>query len=121
MKNGRIDQPVFVMAFCGGQVDHDEYFHWLQKLVGNKVPIIGGSAIGIITNEHLSYDGFPAGAAIIESDTLQHIEGYANNLHKNAKENTLLIIWDMRYVLLSYFISAPPCVRRQQIVPYSHL
>jgi hypothetical protein len=85
MKNGRIDQPVFVMAFCSGRVDHDAYFKGLQTLVGNKVPIIGGSAIGIITNEHLSYDGFPAGAAIIESDTLQHIEGSANNLHKNEK------------------------------------
>jgi len=85
MKNGRIDQPVLVIAFCGGRVDHDAYFKGLQTLVGNKVPIIGGSAIGIITNEHLSYDGFPAGAAIIESDTLQHTEGYANNLHKNEK------------------------------------
>jgi hypothetical protein len=85
MQNGRINQPVFVIAFCGGRVDHDAYFKGLQTLVGNKVPIIGGSAIGIITNEHLSYDGFPAGAAIIESDSLQHIEGYANNLHKNEK------------------------------------
>ena len=85
MQNGRIDQPVLVIAFCGGRVDHDAYFKGLQTLVGNKVPIIGGSAIGIITNEHLSYDGFPAGAAIIESDTLQHIEGSANNLHENEK------------------------------------
>jgi hypothetical protein len=85
MKNGKINHPVFVIAFCGGRVDHDAYFKGLQTLVGNKVPIIGGSAIGIITNRHLSYDGFPAGAAIIESDTLEHIEGYANNLHKNEK------------------------------------
>ncbi|MGD8738770.1 MAG: FIST N-terminal domain-containing protein [Desulfobacterales bacterium] len=85
MKNGKINLPVFVIAFCGGRVDHDAYFKGLQTLVGNKVPIIGGSAIGIITNRHLSYDGFPAGAAIIESDTLEHIEGYANNLHKNEK------------------------------------
>jgi hypothetical protein len=85
MKNGKINHPVFVIAFCGGRVDHDAYFKGLQTLVGNKVPIIGGSAIGIITNRHLSYDGFPAGAAIIESDTLEHIEGYANNLHKNEQ------------------------------------
>ncbi len=85
IKNGNIDAPVMVITFCGGRVDHDAFFKGLQTLVGNKVPIIGGSAIGIITNEHLSYDGFPAGAAIIESDTLQHIEGSANNLHKNEK------------------------------------
>jgi hypothetical protein len=85
IKNGRIDAPTMIISFCGGGVDHDAYFRGLQTLVGEKVPIIGGSAIGIITNEHLSYDGFPAGAAIIESDTLQHIEASANNLHKNEK------------------------------------
>ena len=85
MKNGNIDAPAMVITFCGGRVDHDAYFKGLRKLVGNKVPIIGGSAIGIITNEHLSYDGFPAGAAIIESDTLRHSEASANNLHKNEK------------------------------------
>ena len=85
IKNGKIDAPAMIIAFCGGGVDHDAYFRGLQTPVGEKVPIIGGSAIGIITNEHLSYDGFPAGAAIIESDTLEHIEGSANNLHKNEK------------------------------------
>ena len=85
LKNGKIDAPAMIITFCGGEVDHDAYFRGLQTLAGEEVPIIGGSAIGIITNEHLSYDGFPAGAAIIESDTLQHIEASANNLHKNEK------------------------------------
>jgi hypothetical protein len=85
IKNGKIDAPTMIISFCGGGVDHDAYFKGLQTLAGEEVPIIGGSAIGIITNEHLSYEGFPAGAAIIESDTLQHIEASANNLHKNEK------------------------------------
>lgn len=85
IKNGKIDAPAMIIAFCSGQVDHEAYMKGLQTLVGEKVPIIGGSAIGIITNEHLSYDGFPAGAAIIESDTLEHIEASANHLHKDEK------------------------------------
>jgi hypothetical protein len=85
MKNGRINQPMLVIAFCGGQVDHNAYFKGLQTLVGRKTPIIGGSAIGIITNDILSYEGWPAGAAIIESDSLQHIEASAGNLHKDEK------------------------------------
>jgi hypothetical protein len=85
LKNGKIDAPTMIITFCGGEVDHDAYFRGLQTLAGEEVPIIGGSAIGIITNEHLSYDGFPAGAAIIESDTLEHIVASVNNLHKNEK------------------------------------
>ena len=85
IKNGKIEAPAMIIAFCGGRVDHEAYFKGLQTPVGEKVPIIGGSAIGIITNEHLSYEGFPAGAAIIESDTLEHIESSANNLHKDEK------------------------------------
>ena len=85
MKNGSIEKPSFVIAFCSGQVDHDAYFKGLQTHVGSKAPIIGGSAIGIITNDFLSYEGWPAGAAIIESNSLQHVEASAGNLHKDEK------------------------------------
>jgi len=85
IKNGRIDRPTLVIAFCSGQVDHEEYFRGLQTVVGSKVPIIGGSAIGIITNDSLSYEGYPAGAAIIESETLQHIEDAVGDLDINEK------------------------------------
>jgi hypothetical protein len=85
MQNGRISQPMLVIAFCGGQVDHDAYFKGLQTIVGRETPIIGGSAIGIITNEILSYEGWPAGAAIIESDSFWHTEASAGNLHKDEK------------------------------------
>ena len=85
IKNGRIDKPSLVIAFCSGKVDHEEYFRGLQTVVGDKVPIIGGSAIGIITNNHLSYEGYPAGAAVIESVTLQHRVASAGNLDKNER------------------------------------
>jgi hypothetical protein len=51
IKKGKIERPALVIAFCSGQVNHEEYFRGLQIVVGNQVPIIGGSAIGIITNE----------------------------------------------------------------------
>jgi hypothetical protein len=85
LKAGHISSPSMLIAFCGGTVDHDAYFKGLQALVGDSTPIIGGSAIGIITNNNLSYEGFPAGAVIIESDRLQHIEASAANLDKNEK------------------------------------
>lgn len=85
LKNGQIERPALVIAFCGGQVYHEEYFRGLQTVVGNHVPIIGGSAIGIITNDALSYEGYPAGAAIIESETFQVRVAAAGNLDKNEK------------------------------------
>ena len=57
----------------------------LQSVVGKEVPIVGGSTIGIITNDHLSYEDFPAGAAIIESKTLQHTVASAGHLNENEK------------------------------------
>jgi hypothetical protein len=85
IKYGNINKPSLVFAFCGGQVDHDKFFKGLQTVIGDKIPIIGGSAIGIITNDYLSYKGYPAGAAIIESDKLQHIEAAVGNLDKDEK------------------------------------
>ena len=85
MENGKIDRADFVFAFCSGQVDHEDYFRGLQTVIGDSVPIIGGSAIGIITNNDISYDGFPAGAMIIESDELQHQEAAVGKLDKNEE------------------------------------
>jgi len=86
VKNGNIERPALVMAFCSGQVDHEEFFKGLQIVVGNQVPIIGGSAIGIITNDILSYEGHMAGVAIIESETVQLGVASAGDLDKNEKQ-----------------------------------
>ena len=86
IEKGDIQNPDLVFAFCGGQVDHEEYFRGLQNVVGNQVPIIGGSALGIITNDSLSYEGYPAGVAVIESITLQHKEAAAGDLDKGEKQ-----------------------------------
>lgn len=68
IKNGGIEKPSLVLAFCGGQVDGEDFFKGLRSVVGTHVPIMGGSAMGIITNSELCYEGFPAGAAILELD-----------------------------------------------------
>jgi hypothetical protein len=86
LRNSRIDTPSLVIAFCSGHSDHEAYFQGLQTVLGNQVPIIGGSAIGIITNDSLSYQGFPAGAIIIESATLRHQEASAGGLDKGERQ-----------------------------------
>ncbi|MDY6988887.1 MAG: FIST N-terminal domain-containing protein [Thermodesulfobacteriota bacterium] len=85
MANGAIERPSLVLAFCSGQTDHAAYFNALQAVIGDDVPIIGGSAVGIITNHHLSYEGDPAGAAVIESDTLLFRVAAVCDLDKDEK------------------------------------
>jgi len=85
INNGGIERPAFVLAFCSGQLEAGEFFKGLQSIIGNGAPIIGGSSIGIITNDSLSYEGFSAGAAIIESENLTSHVIAVGNLDKNEK------------------------------------
>jgi hypothetical protein len=86
LDNGAIGRPGLVLAFCGGPVDAEAYYRGLRSVVGSEVPIIGGSAIGIITNDHLSYEGFPAGAAILGADGLAVRVASAGELDKDERQ-----------------------------------
>jgi hypothetical protein len=85
MQQSNINRPDLVFAFCGGRVDHGAFLKGMRIATGDKVPVIGGSAAGIITNDNLSYEGWPAGAAVIESDTLEHMEAVVGNLDKDER------------------------------------
>ncbi len=71
LASGGLDHPDLVMAFCSGNLEHEEYFEGLQSVLGREIPIIGGSAVGIITNTIVSYSGYPAGAVALQSDDIQ--------------------------------------------------
>lgn len=72
VENGRIDRPDLIFAFCHGDLDHGAFLSGLRSITGPRVPIVGGSAIGIISNEDISYENYPSGAAFIQSDSLRH-------------------------------------------------
>ena len=65
---GSIEEPSLVLAFCSSRTDEHVFFQGLRSIVGDAVPIIGGSAIGVITNSELSYSGHPCGAMVVQSD-----------------------------------------------------
>jgi len=56
-----------VLAFCTGKHDYQACFKGIKSVVGN-IPVIGGAAIGIITNDYLGYEGYQVGAAILPND-----------------------------------------------------
>jgi hypothetical protein len=66
LENGGLDQPALVMAFCHGRLDHQAYYDGLRDVLGMEIPIVGGSAIGVITNSDISYEGYPAAAAVLQ-------------------------------------------------------
>ncbi len=85
LKNGNVDRADFVIAFCSDNFNHEEYFRGLKSVVGDDVPVIGGSAIGIVTNDNLSYEGFPAGALAIQDDSLKFKISSVGDLDNNEK------------------------------------
>lgn len=85
MRDGGIEEPCLVLAFCTGQVDSNGFYDGLRSIVGPEPPIIGGSAAGIITNQHLSYKGYSAGAAIVQSDRLEYRVASVGTLNEDER------------------------------------
>lgn len=71
MSAGKLSQAHMVLAFCTADVDHAAFYKGLRMVVGPQPPIVGGSAVGIITNTDICYQGSAAGVMIIESDALR--------------------------------------------------
>lgn len=57
------------LSFCTGKHDYQACFDGIRSEVGN-IPIIGGPAIGIITNDSLGYEGYQVGVAILPNDLI---------------------------------------------------
>lgn len=123
LQSGGIKRADLIIAFCSGRLDPDAYFNGLRSATANQVPIVGGSAIGIITNTVISYEGFPAGAVVIESndlscriaaaggvdlDEMTAGRQLAEKLSDAAGANLLLIFYDS--------IKAPPTATTPPII-----
>jgi hypothetical protein len=59
---GRV-QPRLLLAFCGGKHDPGHILTALRATFGAEVPIVGGSAAGVIWREGLGYSGLELGLA----------------------------------------------------------
>lgn len=85
IKNGNIDKPDLVLAFASGQIDGQMFFKGMQSVLPKKTPIIGGAAVGIITNKDLTYEDYPAGVAVIQADNMELRIASADNLDKDER------------------------------------
>jgi hypothetical protein len=109
MERGRITAPTTVFAFCSAAVDAGAFVRGLRSILGERIPIVGGSTIGVITNTHLCCEGFSASALIIEERTprfriaavggLDRDEAAAGRelvrrLEPGGDEKLLFVFWD---------------------------
>ncbi|HHP7236311.1 MAG TPA: FIST signal transduction protein [Desulfobacterales bacterium] len=108
IENAGIQNPTLVFAFCGGDLNAAEFYGGLQSVCGDGVPIVGGSAIGVITNEHLDYNGRSAAALVMASDTLRCRVAAVDGLAADEKQagirlaRRLAIGGDAGFLLLFY-------------------
>lgn len=82
----QIKQPDLVLAFCNHGLDPQNYYLSLRALLGDDVPIIGGSAIGVITNDFLRYQGATSAIAFIQCQTMTFQLASAEHLFKDPEQ-----------------------------------
>jgi len=85
IKKGSIFSPDIAFAFSSGRLDPDDFFEGVRSVVGPETPIVGGSALGIITNETIAYKNYPAGVAVIQSDRIKYNIGAVTGLDKDEE------------------------------------
>jgi len=83
LQSGGMERADLVLAFCSGHVDLDRFYQGLRSVIGESTPIIGGSSVGIITWDELSYHGYPAAVAAIESDVMKFAVASAGGLESD--------------------------------------
>lgn len=66
MAAGGIRRSDLLFAFIAGTVAPAAFLEGVRSVVGESVPVVGGSAIGVITPREISYSGHPCGLLALE-------------------------------------------------------
>jgi len=66
--NGRIVNPCLALIFCTGKHDALRFRDGVRDVIGPVCTLVGGFAVGIITADAASYDGYECGVALLAGD-----------------------------------------------------
>ncbi|MDD3845033.1 MAG: FIST N-terminal domain-containing protein [Syntrophorhabdaceae bacterium] len=86
MESGGMTKPDLIFAFCSGKSGPEAFFHGIRKAAGNDVPIVGGSAIGVISSDFLCYTEPVAGVMAISSDLISFRVASAGDIDRNERK-----------------------------------
>ena len=121
LAKGNMAHPDLLIGFCSGKLDPAGFFSGMKSTVSSGTPIIGGSAVGVITNDHLSYDGYSSAVAALMLDKIPYQivtagdldrdgrlagENLAKDISDPFEKNALLIFYDSLKVPAT--IASPP-------------
>lgn len=73
-----------VLSFCTSKHNYHDFFKGLRSETGD-IPVVGGPAIGVITNDCLGYGGYQAGVAVLPDDLIFAVES-VGGLDKDEEE-----------------------------------
>ncbi len=106
-KTGALKTPDVVLAFCAGSLEANAAFAGIRSAVGARVPILGGSGLGVVTNEQVSRDGVSiavmdlgaplAGVAFadgVQKDEKKTGKKLGKQLSEGGAGNALLLFYD---------------------------
>ncbi len=69
--SGGIERGDFALLFSTGKHQPQRLLDGVREVLGTGCAIHGGYGVGIITRDHLSYDGHEVGIAVVSSDTVK--------------------------------------------------
>jgi methyl-accepting chemotaxis protein len=78
-------QPSLVILFCSTQYDYSSVIRGIQKMVGEKVNLIGCTTAGQFTNDGINQEG--VACALIASDAYRFFSGIGTLLKNNPMES----------------------------------
>jgi len=64
-------KPSLVLVYHTAKHDPHQYHKAVREVVGTEALLVGGYAGGLITRDHLAYDGYQSAVAVISSNTVK--------------------------------------------------
>lgn len=64
-----ITKADFALIFCSGNHNPHDFLAGVQSVLGD-TPVLGGSSLGIITDDFIGYEGFEVGVTVFASENL---------------------------------------------------
>ncbi len=78
-------EPTLVLLFATSRHDPVGLREGVREVVGPDARLVGGSAVGIITNDRLGYEGHEVGVAVVDSDRMQVDLSWEGGLADNER------------------------------------
>lgn len=68
LEKAGVDRADLAILFSTAKHDPERVREGVRSVLGKDTRLIGGAAVGVITNDHLGYEGLQVGVAVLSSD-----------------------------------------------------